>query len=138
MAQSFLVDTSTWIFALRRQPKQSILQRIDELLDQDVVATCGLIELELLGGAASEAEFTRLQSRLRGLHRLAIQENDWSAAARLTFRLRRAGITVPFTDVLLSALALRHDAVLVHADRDFDLISVHSPLKVESLADKVA
>ena len=138
MTQLFIVDTSAWIFALRRQPKQSILQRIDELLEQDAVATCGLIELELLGGAASESEFARLQSRLRGLHRLAIEENDWSAAARLTFLMRRAGITVPFSDVLLSALALRHDAVLVHADRDFDLISAHSDLKVESMADKVS
>ena len=137
MGQLFLVDASAWIFALRRRPQQSILQRIDELLKQDLVATCGLIELELLGGAVNDAEFTRLQSRLRGLHRLAIQEDDWSAAARLAFLLRRAGITVPFTDVLLSALALRHDSVLVYADRDFDLISAHSALRIESLADKV-
>ncbi|MBI4322206.1 MAG: PIN domain-containing protein [Chloroflexi bacterium] len=138
MPSLFLVDTSAWIFALRQVPVEAILRRIDTLLEMDVAATCGLVELELLGGAASEKEYSRLRSRLTGLHRLPIEETDWEGAARLAFSLRRTGVTVPFTDVLLSALALRYDAVLLHADRDFDLVAQKSALRVESLADTMS
>lgn len=139
MSQSdlYLVDTSAWVFALRKRPQETIRQRIDRLLELGTVATCGLVELELLGGALSEQEFARLEMRLWGLHRLPTDEADWNSAARLAFSLRRAGVTVPFADLLLAALALRHEAILVHADRDFDLIANHSPLRVESLVGAI-
>lgn len=135
MATLYLVDTSAWIFALRRQPVEAIRSRIEQLLAADSVATCGLVELELLGGAASEPEFARLQRRLTALHRLPILETTWGEAARLAYALRRVGVTVPFTDVLLASLAHQHGAILLHADRDFDLLAYHSSVQVESLAD---
>jgi predicted nucleic acid-binding protein len=137
VAVLYLVDTSAWIFALRRQPREAIRARIDALLSQDAVATCGLVELELLGGCADEAEYARLKARLGGLRRLSTDDADWAAGARLAFSLRRSGVTVPFADALLAALAIRHQAVLLHADRDFDLVAKHSALVVESLADAV-
>lgn len=133
----YLVDTSVWIFALRRSPVAAIIQVLSELLRQDTVAICPLIELELLGGAASEAEYSRLLARLRGLHRLEFSADDWVGAARLAFELRRRGITVPFTDALLASLAIRIDATLLHADRDFEHIAKHSTLRTESLVDLV-
>ena len=134
----YLVDTSAWIFALRRTPNETIRRRIYGLGQQDALATCGVVELELLGGAANQREFERLEDQLKGLRRLLVEESDWNSAARLAFSLRRAGVTVPYLDLLLSALALRHSAVLVHADRDFDVIAGHSDLQVESLVDAVS
>jgi len=131
----YLVDTSVWIFALRRNAPVAVTRRLGELLDLDVVATCGLVELELLGGTRDIAEFERLRSRLTGLHRLPIDPVDWAGAARLAFDLRRSGVTVPFTDALLAAIAQRHEAILVHADRDFDLIAGHAGIVVESLVE---
>jgi predicted nucleic acid-binding protein len=133
----FLIDTSVWIFALRRGRNEAIARRVDALLEQDTAATCGLVELELLGGAARRSELTRLRSRLRGLHQLSIDSQDWHYGADVSFTLRRHGITVPPTDALLAAVALRHDAVLLHADRDFDLVARHHPLRVESLVELV-
>jgi predicted nucleic acid-binding protein len=129
----YLVDTSAWIFALRRNPVAAIAQELGKLLKQDELATCPLVGLELLGGAANESEYARLQARLRGLHRLDIDNQDWEAAARLAFDLRRRGVTVPFTDALLAAVAIRAGAILLHADRDFDGIARFSKLRVQSL-----
>ena len=134
----YLVDTSVWIFALRRTPVPAIVEILGELLRQDMVAICPLIELELLGGAANPAEFSRLQNRLLGLHRLEIGHDDWESAARLAFDLRRRGVTVPLTDVLLAALALRVDATLLNVDHDFDNIAKHCPLRAEGLANLLA
>ena len=133
-----LVDTSAWIFALRRNPSIAVSERIGTLLAADTAATCGTIRLELLGGARDEVEFSRLGQRLRGLHYLPTEEADWQQSAQLAFDLRRRGVTVPYSDVLLSALAIRHNATLLHANRDFDLIARHSRLMVESLADDIA
>ncbi len=130
-----LVDSSVWIRALRRNPTAAITQRLGELLAADAVATCGLIELELLGGTSNTTEFDRLRSRLAGLRRLPTEEDDWERAARLAFDLRRSGVIVPFTDVLLAALAKRHSATLLHADRDFDLVARHAGLVAESLVN---
>jgi len=129
----YLIDTSAWVFATRRAPRPTIAGRIRALVEQDVAATCGLIELELLGGAAGETDFSQLRDGLEGLHHLPIEGGDWLAAARLAFDLRRASLMVPLTDTVLAALAIRLGAVLVHADRDFDAIDRHSPLRVESL-----
>src|SRR5205823_14489638 len=125
------------IFALRRNAPPSIARRLGELIDLDAVATCGLVELELLGGTNGEAEFARLQARLRGLHRLPIEPEDWTIAARLAFDLRRSGVTVPFTDALLAAISKRRGAILMHADRDFDLIAGRAELAIESLVDLI-
>ncbi len=46
--------------------------------------------------------------------------------------LRRRGVTVPFTDLLVAAVAAGAEAVLVHRDRHFDSIAAHVGLKVES------
>ena len=94
--------------------------------------------MELLGGTANEQEYARLQQRLLGLHLLPIEERDWEATARLAFSLRRAGVTIPFTDTLLATLARRNDVILLHADRDFDLIARHSDLQVETLVDAIS
>lgn len=128
----YLVDTSAWIWALREDGVEGIRSRIDELLALDQVATTPMIELEILGGAGTEKEFGVLKSRLGALHRLSINDECWQKAARLAFDLRSRGVTVPFTDILIAAVALAGEAIVLHADQDFDLIAQHVPLRVES------
>ena len=56
----------------------------------------------------------------------------WEKAYDLALRLRRKGITVPYTDILIAASAIAVDATVVHADSHFDLMGPHCGLKVES------
>ena len=42
-------------------------------------------------------------------------------------------MTIPHTDILSAACALQKDAIVLHADVYFDLISEKTPLKVEGL-----
>jgi predicted nucleic acid-binding protein len=129
----FLVDTSIWLEVLppgRGDP--ALRNRIDALLSADRVATTGMVRLELLGGARSEEEWERLSRLLYALHHLPVREEHWQEAARMGFQLRRQGVAVPFTDLLIGAVAVLARAVLVHRDRHFDFIASHLPLKVES------
>ncbi len=109
-----------------------IRNRIDELLKADLAATTEMVKLELLGGTRTKTEFQRLKSRLESLHQLSAMESGWDGAAELSFDLRRKGLTVPFTDVLIAAIARARGAKLLHADGHFDLIAQSCGLAVES------
>lgn len=128
-----VIDTSAWLFALRRDFHPDVKNRIEALLLESDVAVNGLIHLELLGGVRTEKEYRRLKSRLQALYYIESTEALWNDASYLAFGLRRKGVTVPFTDIFIAASAMIHDALLVHADAHFDLISEHVSLKTESL-----
>lgn len=129
----FLVDTSIWLEVLPpRRGSQDLRERIDGLLAADAIATTGMIRLELLGGTRPQAEWDRLGELLSALHNLPVDEDMWQEAARMGFQLRRQGISVPFTDLLIAAVAMSADSVVMHRDRHFDFITSHLQLKVES------
>ena len=131
--ERFLVDTSVWLEVLPPGRRSGDLrQRVDELLAWDVVATTGMVRLELLGGARSQEEWSRLRELLSALHLLAVTEEDWDEAARLGFQLRREGAAAPFTDLLIGAVAMRAGAVVLHRDRHFDVMASRLGLPVES------
>jgi len=133
MKDSFvLVDTSAWLLALRKKYLPSVKERIDILLGEDRVATAGIIKLELLGGAKTESEFYRLKSRLDALFTVETDESVWERASELAFELRRQGITVPYTDILIASSALKLKASILHVDYHFDLMAKHTEIKVES------
>jgi predicted nucleic acid-binding protein len=132
-SELFLVDTSIWLEALPPgRGSRELRERLDGLLAGDLVATTDMVRLELLGGARSQEEWEKLDELLSALHLLPVTEEHWQEAALMGFQLRRQGITVPFTDLLIGAVALKADVALVHRDRHFDLIASHLPLKVES------
>jgi len=131
-SRPFLVDTSVWIFALRKDFVPPIKERIGELLKDHVVLINGMTKLEILGGVKTKKEFERLKTRLDSLYEVAINSMVWQIAYKIAFELRRKGITVPYTDILIAACALKSGAVLIHADRHFDLMAPHIRLDVES------
>jgi predicted nucleic acid-binding protein len=129
----FILDTSVWLEVLpAKRGTPQLRDRVDALLSADLVATTGMVRLELLGGVRSQEEWIRLSELLSALHNLPVVEEDWQGAASTAFRLRREGITIPFTDLLIGEVALRSEAVLVHRDRHFDVLASRIPLQVES------
>jgi len=128
----YLVDTSVWLEVLPARGSSELRQHVDALLAADVVATTGMVRLELLGGARTEIEYRRLGELLSALHALPLDEERCDEAARLGFQLRHRGITVPFTDLLIAAVTIQAGAIMVHRDRHFDLMADHLPLDVES------
>jgi len=133
----FLVDTSAWLLALRKNFLPKVKDRIDHLLKEDVVITTGIVKLEILGGTKTEREFQRLKTRLSALDAVETDVELWDRAYGLAFKLRRKGVTLPYTDILIAACALNAKAIILHADAHFDLISKHIELEVESFVEAV-
>lgn len=128
-----LVDTSAWILALKKGPANRARSVIDDLLAGGRIAIIPVIRLELLGGTKSQVEFQRLDRRLGALHQLPLAQAEWDESADLAFKLRRTGMTVPYIDIIIAAVAIVHGMPLVHADRHFDLIAGQVTLKAENL-----
>lgn len=129
----YLVDTSAWIDVLvARRGSEELRARLDTLALEDALATTGMVRFEILSGTRSRDEWDRLASRLAGLIPFAFVEQHWTEAARLGFDLRRQGFTIPTPDLIIAAVAMAHDATVLHRDRHFDLIAEHTPLRVES------
>lgn len=138
MADWWMVDSSAWIFALRPKPFPPIRDRIDYLLAEGRILITGMIELELLAGAPTRKELIHLRELLAGLENVNVRPSDWASAAEMGFELRRKAITVPSTDVLIAHQARLAGAGILHADRDFTLISKHFRIEQEDYSSAVA
>ena len=132
-----LVDTSAWIFALRKNPFAKLKSRISHLLEMDDIITLGMIKLELLGGTKTKEEFDRLKTRLDALYEISTAAKLWSFAAQMAFDLQRKGLTIPYTDILIASAAIQSEAIILHADSHYDLIAGQTELKVESYVTQV-
>ena len=132
-----LVDTSAWIFALKKNPFLPLKNRIDLLLREDLVVSFGMIKLELLGSTKTKKEFHRSKSRLEAFYEISTDAILWGVASQLAFKLHRKGLTIPYIDILIACAVLESKAVLLHADAHFDLLAKHTELKVESFLSLV-
>ncbi|VAX37436.1 hypothetical protein MNBD_UNCLBAC01-1076, partial [hydrothermal vent metagenome] len=73
-------------------------------------------------------EFYNLSEELAALHQLEFTPEIWAHASELGFSLRRKGLKIPNTDLLIAASSLIHQYPLWHRDKHFDLIAQHYPL----------
>lgn len=135
--KSIVIDTSVWLFALRKEYIPEIKDRVASLLLENHVFTTGIINLELLACTRSKSEYKRLMNRLDVLENIKIDEIVWDMAYNLGYKLRRKGLTIPLTDILIASCALSEECILLHADNHFDLIAKHVNLKVESYVNVI-
>lgn len=133
----FLVDTSAWILALKPNGISEIKNQIGQLLADEILYTTGIINLELLGGTKTRKEFMRLKGHLAALDMIETDNEIWESAYDLAFKLRRRGITIPHTDILIAACGLAADATVVHVDIHFEMIRSKHKLKTENLLHHV-
>jgi len=117
-----LVDSSVWIEAARRDGSLAVKCGLEGLLEEFKAALCGVVWLEVLGGARV-AERARMQSYLLVLPRLETEEQTWNRAAVAAAQLRDCGLTVPWSDVLVATVALTHRVRVYAHDRHFNLMA---------------
>lgn len=118
-----LVDSSSWIHALRPDGDPQVRARLDLLVRGGSACWCPLVRLELWNGAAGERDRKSIRALERLLPELAITAEVWDLAYDLARKLRAKGITVPGTDILIAACARHHAAEIESADADFEHIA---------------
>ena len=123
-----LIDISVWILVFQKDPPAAVADKVRKLIIDGKAATCGMIMLELLGGAKTSREYRELLEELQTLHYLGDSDQTWLSACRLSFTLRRKGLTIPSADIHIASLAIHYNFSLIHSDHHFDHIAKHSTL----------
>jgi predicted nucleic acid-binding protein len=121
MRYNVLVDTSVWIQyfnKLNSKPGKSV----EGLLREGRVVGTGIVLTELLQGAKIEKEFNAILESMAALPFLETTQNTWIKAGRISYTLRRKGITIPTTDLIIASLALEHDCLIFTLDPHFEKI----------------
>ncbi len=118
----FLVDTSVWLDFFEGRENRPV-SRFEGILSQNLpFGITGMIFQEVLQGADSQEDFSRLSMYLstqRFYHSLD-PVGSYQQAANLYFRCRRQGVTIRSTvDCLIAQIAIEHGLQLLHNDRDF-------------------
>jgi predicted nucleic acid-binding protein len=124
-----LVDTSVWIEASRREGDPGCKLGLEGLLEEYMVAICGPVKLEFLGGARRE-ERKWLQEKLACLPEIPIETRHWESACKNAWILRDAGQSVPWNDVLIATVALDNDMRAYARDTHFQIMAERIGLRL--------
>jgi predicted nucleic acid-binding protein len=119
---TYLADKSA---LTRRETRPEVRQVIEPLLLSGAIATCGIVDLELLYSASSPAVYTALASALRALPRVPMSETVLDRALEVQGRLaeRSQHRAVPLPDLIVAACAERAALIVLHYDADYDRIA---------------
>jgi predicted nucleic acid-binding protein len=132
---SYLVDTSVWSLALRRDAPDATrevaeLGRALEAGDQILVT--GLVLQELLQGFNKPKAYTQIIEYFSVLPCIIPEREDHIKAADLRNLCRKKGIQAGTIDALLASLCIERDIKILTTDKDFSQIARVSSLKVWS------
>ena|SRR5258705_4132957 len=130
---TFLVDTSVWSLAFRRdaparEPEVAVLTAA--LAGAEDVVTTGLVLQELLQGFAGPKAASAIIDRFSALALVHPDREDHISAAELRNQCRRAGVQIGTIDALIAQLCIRNDLTLLTTDQDFRHAAKHCRLRI--------
>jgi predicted nucleic acid-binding protein len=123
-----LVDTSVWSYALRRNEKNALAQKLAGLILDSLVVIIGPVRQELLSGIPNESAFSNLKEKLAHFDDLPITTRDYETAAQYYNICRKHGVQGSHTDFLICAVAVNHELLIYTTDQDFVHFSKYLPL----------
>jgi len=121
VAARYLADKS----ALARAHLAPVAARLEPLYVGGEIATCGIVDLEVLFSARSTKDYLAILTDRRSLSRAEVGEAGIERAVEVQTALARKGqhrgVTIP--DLLIAAAAEAAGLCVLHYDSDFDLIA---------------
>jgi len=127
-----LADTNIFI-DFWNNPNESITK----LFTEEDIVICGVVRAELLHGAVSTRDFINISTCLEVFDELNMKEEDWKMLGNHLYKLRKGGITVPFSDAIIATIALKHDIPICTGDKHFNLMkSILTDLRILSVDEQ--
>ena len=120
MTPAYLADKS----ALARMPNAAVRARLEPLLVDGMVATCGIIDLEIGFSARSAAVHRDIRRERRSLPRARIDDDVLDRALEVQGLLADRGQhRLPIPDLVIAAAAESAGLTVLHYDADFERIA---------------
>ena len=117
----YLIDTS----AMVRLDRPAVASVLSPLLSDGLVALCGPVIFELGYSARTAADHQALFDRADAFERAPTTDGDHQRALELQSSLSKQGQhrAMSLVDALVAAVAETRGLVVLHYDKDFDLIA---------------
>jgi len=116
-----LVDSCVWIEAGKAQGDVRVKLALRALLDEAEAGFCGPVKLEVLGAARKERR-KALNFFFEVVPYVPVVEKHWDRAKELGWKLRDKGMSLPWNDVLIAAVALDSDCRVYSVDGHFEVL----------------
>ena len=119
---TYLADKSA---LTRSDTRPAVRQVIEPLLLAGRIATCGIIDLELLYSAQSPATYNELAGLLRSMPRVPVTDKavDRALEVQSLLAARSQHRSVPLPDLLIAACAEAAGLTVLHYDADYERIA---------------
>jgi predicted nucleic acid-binding protein len=137
-----LVDTSIWSLALRRRAaalaaaEARLVDEWADLVTNGLAGLIGPVRQEILSGVRRPEVFQALRRALADFPNLAIETVDYDRAAEFFNVCRARGVTGGPIDMLISAVAYRHEVPIFTVDVDYSRYARHIPLRLHVPRDR--
>ncbi|HVC75455.1 MAG TPA: PIN domain-containing protein [Candidatus Micrarchaeaceae archaeon] len=127
------MDNSAWARLGHRQLPASRIEEVAAATESGQIVACLPFVLEAGYSARTAQDHRDLMAELLALPWAAIDDTIERRAVDAQRQLARAGHhRMPPVDILLAALADRHQFGILHYDRDYDVIGARTDLKFTS------
>jgi predicted nucleic acid-binding protein len=122
MAPTYLADKSA---LTRRETRPEARAAIEPLLLAGQIATCSIVDLELLYSASSPSVYETLAAVLRALPRVPVTEAvlDRALEVQRLLAKRSQHRAVPLPDLIVAACAEGAGLTVLHYDADYERIA---------------
>lgn len=129
-----LADTSAWIEYDRATGSPVDVRLTDLISSEGELAVTEPVLMEVLAGARDEPAAAQLRRLLTSFGWIPAEAGaDFEGAARVYRLCREAGLTPRgLVDCMIASIALRSDAAILAADRDFEQMASILPLRIDS------
>lgn len=119
---TYLADKSA---LTRRDTRPEVRDVVEPLLLAGRIATCGIVDLELLFSAPNPTTYDELAEALRAMPRVPVSEAVVDRALAVQGQLASTSEhrSVPLPDLLVAACAESARLTVLHYDADFDRIA---------------
>ena len=113
-----LPDTCAWIDYFNGRDTPLAVALAQALKNAEIV-TCGVVMYELFQGVRTDSEGEVLREAFSSLRYIEMDKGLWFSAAQLSATMRKSGVTIPFSDIQIATVALRHNLVILTVDQHF-------------------
>lgn len=120
MKNRILTDTSIWIEFFKSKSKMG--DKLESLLVENSVWTCGIVVFELLQGVKSEPEKLKILDTLSSLPYVEMTSLLWQKSAELSITLKKEGLNLPLSDIFIAAIAIENNLSIFTIDKHFEQI----------------
>jgi predicted nucleic acid-binding protein len=118
LTAAFLADKS--VLARLRVPR--VAERVLPLLEEGIIATCAVIDLEVLYSARSLADYQEVRAERRSLPAAPITPEVMETAIDLQHALATRGQhRIPIPDLMISAAARHARLIVLHFARLYEV-----------------